>query len=1265
MEYRLLGSLEVLDSEGHRLPLGGARQQTVLASLLLHAGDTVALDRLVDEVWEEPPETAAKTVQVYVSRLRHKLDSGAIESRPGGYALLLNGDPLDLQRFQEISEQGRVARAAGDFERAAGLLREALALWRGPALAGLDSGALRREADRLEESRLQVLEDRIEADVGRGLEREVVPELQALVAEHPFRERFRAQLMLALYRAGRQTEALAVYRDTRTLLADELGLEPSGELQELERRMLAHDPELRPTPAPAPVAPPPAAPVAAAEPIRSRRPATVVFADVVDSTALAEQLDPESVHAVLDRYSDVAAAIIERHGGTAEKFIGDAIVGFFGLAELHEDDALRAVRAAAELLEAVERLSDELERRSGLRFAVSVGINSGDVFVGTGSRRETFATGDSVNVAARLEQAADAGEVLLGERTYRLVEGHVRAEALEPLAVKGRTATVRAWRLGELTDEAPLPDRRPTPFVGRSRELDELRGAVARARTDRACVLCTVLGQAGIGKSRLARELVTEIGDSATVAVGRCLSYGEGITYHALIEIVAQLAGDDPDRRIPELLEGDDQADVVARRVRAAIGLADETAPAEETFWAVRRLFEAAARKRPLVAVFEDLHWAEPMLLNLLEYLVGFSAGAPIFILCLARPELLESHPSWAAPEANRSVVTLDALSSDDAEELVRTLGAGGLDSGEALRIVETAEGNPLFLEQLVASQAEQDRPGALPPSVQAVLAARIASLPAGERRVLEYAAVEGRNFRWSTVAALVLESEREAIGQHLMALVRRQLIQPDPSAFAGEDAFRFSHVLVQEAAYEGLPKERSAELHERLATRLALSPVSEDEILGYHLEQAYLCSAQLGLVGDREQSLAREAAARLESGAQKALLRGDPAAGSNLFGRAAALLPPDDLGRLALLPRLGAALFEAGRLEEADRILGEAIELATGDELLRAHAQVEQQFVRLQADSEGATVEAEAVVDAALAVFEEQADDLGRCRAWCLRASIDWILGRFAEADEAWQRAAEHARRANEERELFEILAWRASAAVVGPTPVDEAIRRCLEIGEQVQSSPVAVGETLHPLAALYAMQGDFGEARSLMREGDDILDELGRMYSAALSQQEAFVEMLAGEPGAAENRLRDGYARLEEMGEKALLATTAAMLAQAVYQQDRLEEAEAFCDVSRDAAAGDDLSAQVLWRVVRAKILARENRHEEAEALAREAVELVAKTDCLTYHGDALLDLAEVLQLGGRPDEAEEAVRGALDLYEEKGNLVSAERARSRLPA
>ena len=1282
MDFRILGPLTALD-DGREVALGGSKQRALLGVLLVHRGETLSTDRLIEELWgERPPATAGKALQVHISRLRKALAGGAggesadlVVTREHGYELQLDPERLDSHRFERLLADGRSEFAAGRPERAAAALEDGLSLWRGPALADLAYEPFAQpEIARLDDLRMAALEQLMEAKLALGRHAEVIGELETLIGEHPYRERLRGQLMLALYRCDRQADALQAYQDTRRRLVEELGIEPSERLRELERAILAQDPALA-APAQQAIATPPetvaeapaatreaeptGAPPAAAR--AARRLVSVVFADLVGSTGLAERLDPETMHGLLDRYSDVCGAVIERHGGTVEGFIGDAVVGVFGMAELHEDDALRAVRAAVELREAGAVLSAELERDCGVEIAMKLGVESGQVFVSPGSRRSPFAAGDAFNVASRLEGAASAGEILIGDNAYCLVEAAVRAEPLEPLAVKGRTAKVKAWRLLELEAEVgPVPRPPTSPFVGRDRELAELRAALARVDAESACHAVTVVGPAGIGKSRLAHELGAELGDDATVLVGHCAPYGEGMTYHPLTEMVRQLGGD-PQERVGELL-ADDEA--IAELVLSAIGLSDRAAQVEETFLAVRRLLERVARERSLVVVVEDVHWAEPTLLDLLDYLVAFSSGYPILLVCSARPEFVEIRPAWGAPHPNRSLLPLHALSDAEARQLVETAGEHELESGTAASIVATAEGNPLFLEQLVAVGAENGKTK-LPSSIQTVLAARIDQLERGEREVLEDASVQGRSFYASLVAELVAEGDRTRIATHLVSLVQKQLIRADRSETPREDTFRFAHVLIREAAYEGLPKQRRAELHEIVARWLERRPGSRDEAIGYHLGEAYRLRAELGTVGERERALATGAAERLAPAARAALRRGDLVAGASLLERAASLLEPDPPARSALLPELGAALREAGRLADADAVLAEAIEGAGEDERLESRARVERELVRLQAEPGAPIDEAPRVAGSALPVLKAHGDDLGQCRAWCLWAVHAWVEGHAARADEAWRRAAEHADRAGDEVALLEVLGtWRASAAVFGPTPVPEAIQRCQEIHERVRGSPVAVGQTLHALAPLHAMNGEFGEARRLVNAGDEILGELGGLHSV-VSQHEALVEMLAGRPAAAEERLRSGYEKLDAMGEKALLATTAAMLAQAVYAQDRPDEAEELCRVSERAAAPNDLSAQVAWRGVQAKVLGGQGRVEDAEALAREAVRLAEQTDLLTDHAGALVDLGTVLQQGGNGEEAGSAIRAALELYRRKGDVVSAERASEYLDA
>jgi predicted ATPase/class 3 adenylate cyclase len=1004
---------------------------------------------------------------------------------------------------------------------------------------------------------------------------------------------------------------------------------------------------------------------------RVRRTVTVIFADVTASTALAERLDPESFHDVLDQYLATCTSAVERHGGRVAKFIGDAVVGVFGLPTVHEDDALRAVRAALEIRSAVAALSEILMRERGIELGCAVGVNTGEVFAAPGAAKEQYPAGDTFYVAARLQQTAQDGEILIGEQTHGFVEQAVRAEPLGPMALKGRTARVSAWRAIALRpqDDAALPAL-STPFVGRETELGELRGLLDGIRDAPGCQICTVVGPPGIGKSRLMRELRAAVGDETTALLGRCVAYGQGVTYRPLADIVRGLGDGDPRSTLREILHDDERADVIASQVLGAIGPAEGAAPPGETAWAVRRLFEALARKRPLIAVFEDLHWAEPTLLDLLEYVAESSSGFPILLLCSARPELLERRPGWAEQPTHR-LVDLEPLPTADACELAAQLAAEQLGQPALARIVERAEGNPLFLEQLVAVQQESGHAATLPPSIRAVLEARIDALEPSERLVLERASVEGRSFHSAAVVELLPEGERSAAAATLHSLARRQLIKPDSVEAVGGDAFRFAHALVREAAYEGLPKRLRAEYHERVGDWLATRVGETDEIVGYHLEQAHRHWHELGFLGLRTQGVGRAAATRLDSAARGALQRGDLAGAIALLERATSLLPPEDPARTALLTRIGAVLFEAGRLADADRVLDEATDLARRFEQrsLESRARAERQFVRLHREpSSEAMEDARRAAEGALQTFDEHAEDFGQSRVWCLQADIDWIQGQAGRADDAWARAAVHARSADEQWQLSWILGYRATAALYGPTPVREAIARCAAIREQVRASAVAVAVTLQPLAALHAMLADFDTARSLIRQGNQILEEVGGMgMQSAPGHHEALVEMLAGRPDIAEERLRLGYHKLEQMGEKTMLSTSAAMLAQAIYAQGRTDEAERFCDVSERTAAAEDLWTQVLWRSVRGKLLARQGLVDEGAALAREAVRLIERTDLLCDHGDALLDLAEVLRLDPGPAAEEERtlVRKAVAVYQKKGNVVSAGRARSLLTA
>ena len=417
---------------------------------------------------------------------------------------------------------------------------------------------------------------------------------------------------------------------------------------------------------------------AAAPPREVRKTVTVLFCDVTGSTALGERLDPESLRDMMARYFTKMSFVIEGHGGTVEKFIGDAVMAIFGVPEVHEDDALRAVRAAADIQVALGTLNKELERDRGASLRCRLGVNTGEVVAGTGD--QTIATGDTVNVAARLEQAAEPGTVLIGQDTFRLVRDAVEVEPVAPLELKGKSEPVPAYRLLRVTPGAAGHVRRmDSPMVGRSRELSLLRQAFERAVTDETSVLFTVLAPAGAGKSRLVEEFLTDAAP-AMVLRGRCLPYGEGITYFPVLDAVKQAAGladfDAPEivrEKVCTVLDGDEHGDVVCGRIAQLLGVANEGA-GEETFWAIRRFFEALARHQPVVLVFDDIHWGEATFLDLIEHLADWSRGVPILLLCMARPELLDVREKWGGGKLNAAAISLEPLSQGECEELIVNL---------------------------------------------------------------------------------------------------------------------------------------------------------------------------------------------------------------------------------------------------------------------------------------------------------------------------------------------------------------------------------------------------------------------------------------------------------------------------------------------------------------------------------------------------------------------------------------------------------------
>lgn len=839
----------------------------------------------------------------------------------------------------------------------------------------------------------------------------------------------------------------------------------------------------------------------------------------------------------------------------------------------------------------------------------------------------------------------------------------------------------------------PAPARRfDSPLVGRERPLTALRNAFAGVVQHRACHLLTVVGPAGIGKSRLVQEFAHELGPEATVLHGHCLPYGEGITYWPLTEIVQQIlrasgsGAESSSAAIAALVPGEEKAELIGELIFEALGLGTTGAgTGESTSWAVRKLFEALAQRRPLVIVFDDLQWAEPTFLGLIEYLSDLTRDAPILLIGLARPELVDARPGWGGGRLDVDSLLLEPLGDGDCRKLVANLlGRGPLPAEAATWIAGAADGNALFAEELLALLVDDDllswdgsswvaADGLLdvkvPATINTLLADRLEGLPGDERAVLVLASVEGTQFHLSAIRELAPEVPDGFLERSLATLVRRDVIRPDQSRFAGDEAYRFRHLLIRDAAYRSLPKARRATHHERFAAWLecaAADRIGEyEEIVGYHLEQAHAYRSELGSGSAELKELGGRASMRLELAGRRALARGDLPAAIGLLERAATLAGDDMPRRAELLPELGAALIAAGRLSEADWVLEDArlVAVRMGDERAESRVLVQAHLLRLLQVAHGGSEEAAEAVARVLPVFERYDDHRGLCSARRLEAWLHWNEARAGAAAEAWERAAHHASDAAEEHARAEILTWIASALWFGPTPIAEAIRRCEEIRGEVAGHLDAEALTLRHLAGLHAMNGDFDLARSLLATSNGVFGELGLTLNAASSHNEALIEMLAGNPAAAETSLRAGYEALTQMGEQAFLSTTAAFLARAVLMQQRADEAEQLAQLSARLTAEGDLLTQVLWRGVQARVRATRGQLDAAEALAREAVALAEQTDFVVYRGDALVDLAHILQDAGRSDEAAESAAAGLQLHERKGNLVTAARIRSEL--
>ena len=945
---------------------------------------------------------------------------------------------------------------------------------------------------------------------------------------------------------------------------------------------------------------------------------TVVFCDLCGSTALGDTADPEALRATMRDYYEQMRAILERHGGTVEKFVGDAVMAVFGVPVAHEDDALRGVRAAWEMRSAV----------SALGLAARVGVNTGEVVAGEG---DTFVTGDAVNVAARLEQSAEAGEVLLGAETRRLVRDAVGVEPVE-VAAKGKPEPLGAFRLVQVDPEAaPVARRFDTPLVGRRSELDQLAGAFNRTVREGRCHLFTVLGVAGVGKSRLVMEFLS--GLDATVLHGRCLNYGEGITFWPVVSVLKQL--------------GERARDTLARLVEGA-------STPNELFWAVRSQFEEVALERPVVVCFDDVHWGEATFLDLVDHIADLSRGAPLLVLCLARPELLDKRPGWGGGKLNATTILLEPLTAEECDELLAAHGDVGPEMRD--RILAAAQGNPLFVEEMVAL-AREDRGVRVPATVQALLQARLDQLDGEERTVIDHGAVEGEVFHRNAVVELTRSPDLET---QLVGLMRKELIHPARATFADDRAFRFRHLLIRDAAYDSLPKETRAELHERFAAwleRHGRELVELDEVLGYHLEQASRYRRELGRPSPEVEQRAGRA---LAAAGSRAAIRSDAPGALNLLGRALALLPEGDGRRAeALLDQLS-MLESAGDPDPRLRAI-EELE-ASADDALRMHGRIARLVFRLLADPEHVLSEAEQGVAEALPVFAAAGDDLGAAHAYHLLALASWLQSLAIPTVAALDQSVEHARRARASGLLDQALLMMIGPLQYGPFTPGEIRDRLADIRRS--ESTTARYCALFVEADLASKSGRFDDAIEQVRQAETVAENLGLGLMCVFARWRAAHILHAA---ARLDETIDGYRwvidRFEALSQTSFRSTALLDLARAVYERGDPDEAERLAAEGEALGASEDVVNFAFGQRLRARIASDRGDSTRAEALAREALAYAYRTDFPGLHADAHAALAHVLAAAGRPGEARAEYRRALDLWQRYGYTANSSRLQALL--
>jgi class 3 adenylate cyclase/tetratricopeptide (TPR) repeat protein len=968
------------------------------------------------------------------------------------------------------------------------------------------------------------------------------------------------------------------------------------------------------------------------EPSVERRLASVLFVDIVDSTSLVSGMDPEVARRRVTRFFDQAAAYVETHGGVVEKFAGDAVMAAFGVHQTHEDDAERAVRAGLAILHATGDLG--LEARAG--------IESGEVVVDDSD--STFATGEAVNIAARLQQAAAPQQLLIGPTTHRLAFGRLEVEDVGPLDVRGRGEPIWVWSAVGINDGVGRSHTIEAPFIGREPELELLENTYKRSVRDRRAHLVTIFGEAGIGKSRLAAEFLDSL-EGATVLKGRCLPYGESVTYWPVAEMVKSAAGiadDDPlevaIEKLRECCPADDVADLLGLATGVLEAVHGERSQ-QEISWAAREWAEMTARStQPLVLVFEDIHWAEDPMLQLIEHMATWVKEAPVMIICLARTELLDVAPEWGGGRVRATSVELEPLRPEESEQLVEGLlaTAAGRDLEAEVRhaLLEKTEGNPLFLEETVRMLVEDGGDGLpqrIPDTLQALIAARIDRLPAEHKTVLRRAGVVGRIF-WEG-AVVDLAEELGGVPELLEDLVARDfLVREERSSISGETAYKFKHILIREVGYAGLAKEARAALHKRFAGWLAERAGEElVEIRAYHLDHAATLVAELD--GAPSKDLAAEAAAALQKAGKRALMREANRTARKLLLRAVELEPT--------LERRYHAAKAAWRLTDLPAISRE-MEKVREAAAEAGDAQIEGLALTALAEvailREGDIAKARELSDRALELLPET--DAGRFQALTMRATVAWSIGDL-DAHERVVRDAQALARRLESSGLESDALLSLVSNLIGRLRLDEAetlLRQAMELAEH-SGSIVGRGVAFRFLGFLQLERGELEEAEAALEQSVELLGEADAAWSLGRSlNYAAWVARRRGKPQRAEKLFRESIRILKPIEDRATLCESQRGLAELLVELGRIDEAETFALAARETVGPEDATSIATTTAALGLVRAAQGRDEEAEQLFCEAVRKIEGTGFAKHQRELTETLVGFFRDRGRRDDAGE---------------------------